>query len=86
MDIVNIISTLGFPIACCVALGVFVYHIYKDSVTREALLMSEIKETREINAKAVETIAHYTEDLGIMRADISEIKTVLMIKEDESND
>jgi hypothetical protein len=72
-------------VACVICLGWFVWHLYKDSVKRESLLMDEIKETRDVNSKAIETIAHYAEELGIIRADISDIKsdiTVIMAKQE----
>ena len=28
MDISNLISTLGFPIACCIAMGYFIYQMW----------------------------------------------------------
>ena len=30
MDWTNIISTLGFPIACVIAMGAFIYRFYND--------------------------------------------------------
>ena len=83
--IVEAVSTLGFPIACVIGLCWFIYKIYQDSVKREAALMTEIKETRAVNAKALETIAHYAEELGVIRTDISDIKsdiTVIMAKQE----
>ena len=74
----ELIATLGFPIACVVAMGAFVWKIYKKSEDREDKLMADIAETREINSKAIETIAHYTEKLDIIQADINDIKNTLM--------
>lgn len=85
MDItvfVDLISTLGLPIALVIAMGIFIYKIYKQSIVREDKLMDEIKVTREINAQAVETIAHYAEKLETIQTDINDIKTdVLRITE-----
>ena len=83
--IIELVSTLGFPVACVIGLCWFIYHIYQDSVKREAALMVEIKETREVNAKALETIAQYAQELGVIRTDISDIKsdiTVIMAKQE----
>jgi chromosome segregation ATPase len=81
--ITTLISTVGFPIAAVIALAFFIWRIYRRSEEREATLMTEIKETREVNAKAIDTIAHYAEKLDSIQNDIKEIKTdvtVLMSK------
>ena len=41
--------------------------------------MEDIKATREINATAIETIAHYSEKLEVIQTDINEIKTEITI-------
>lgn len=46
---------------------------------REEKLYGEIKENREINKKAIETIAHYAEKLDNIQEDIKEIKTDITI-------
>ena len=80
--IVELISTVGFPIMCVLALGFFVWHIYKQSVTREEKLMAEITENRLVNEKAIETIAKYAERLTHIEDNITEIKNdVTLIKE-----
>ena len=71
---VELIGSLGFPIACVVALGFFVWKIYKRSEIREDSLMVEIGKTREVNAQAIETIAHYAEKLDTIQEDVKEIK------------
>ena len=73
--IMEIITTLGFPIACVLALGYFVYKIYTQSVKREEKLMEEIALNREVNAKAIATITLYAERLTHIENDISSIKT-----------
>lgn len=77
--ITEIITTLGFPIACVIALGFFVWKIYKRSEVREDTLMQEIGSMREVNAQAIETIAHYAEKLETIQEDVKEIKTDLNI-------
>lgn len=77
--IVELISTVGLPIALVIAMGIFIYKIYNQSVKREETLLGEIKVTREVNAKAVDTIAHYAEKLEIIQTDINEIKTDITI-------
>ena len=72
--IVELITTIGFPIVCVLALGWFVFKIYKRSETREDTLMQEIGAMREVNAQAIETIAHYAEKLETIQEDVKEIK------------
>lgn len=84
MDItllVEIFSQVGVPIALVCVMSGFIYRIYKKSEEREALLMNEIKECRDINGKAVETLAIYAERLGIVEQDVREIKEILISNE-----
>lgn len=96
--LVELIPTLGFPIVCVIAMGAFIFYIYKQTTKenaanmeavqarckeREEILYEEIRENREVNAKAIETIAHYAEKLEIIQDDIKEIKkdvTILTAK------
>lgn len=74
---VELISTLGFPIACVLALGVFVYKLWQQSVEREKVLMEEITENRLVNTKFAEIIAGYEITLGEIKADVKDIKESL---------
>lgn len=79
---VELISTLGFPIACVVALGFFVWKIYNQSIERENKLMAEITENRLVNEKAIETIAQFAERFTHIETDVEVIKTdINLIKE-----
>ena len=96
--VTSLITSLGFPIVCCLGMGYFIFHIYKTTTAenkenmeqvqarcaaREEKLFEEIKENRTVNAKAIETIAHYADRLEIIQHDVSEIKSdinVLMNK------
>ena len=73
------IPTVGFPIVCVIALGIFVYKIYKASEAREEKLREELKESHATNAKAIETIAKFADSLDIMKTDIGDIKTDVAI-------
>lgn len=73
----ELIATLGFPIACVIALGFFVWKIYQRSEVREDTLMIEIGKMREINSQAIETIAQYAEKLEAIQEDVKDIKTSL---------
>ena len=79
MDTVKVlleaIPSVGFPIVIAIAMAVFIYKIYKASEKREENLINELKETRKINAQAIETIAQYATDLGTIKDNITEIKT-----------
>ena len=75
----TLISSLGFPIVCVIAMGLFILKIYKKSEEREDKLMKEIEENRTINAEAIATIGKYAESLQVIEEDIKEIKTDLSI-------
>ena len=92
--LIETFSNFGFPIACVIALGWFVFYIVKRtsqaaetnmakiqerSKEREDILYKEIKENREINAKAINTIAHYVEKLDSIQDDVKEIKTDITV-------
>ena len=81
--IVELISTVGFPIVLVLVLGWFVYRIYKDttkaSQERENKLYQEIEKNQAVNAKAIETITLYADKLETIQEDIREIKTVLTL-------
>lgn len=79
---VELIPTLGFPIACVIALGFFVWKIYNQSITREEKLMAEITENRLVNEKAIETIAQFAERFTHIENDVELIKNdIVLIKE-----
>jgi hypothetical protein len=62
--IVELISSIGFPILVALALGYFVYKLWQQSVERENKLFDEITESRSINAKFAEIIGQYEITLG----------------------
>ena len=74
MDILKVIAEVGFPIACVLAMGIFIYEIYKQSVKREEQLNVQLEENRKINAKAIETIALYSKRLDAIQEDVKDIK------------
>jgi hypothetical protein len=83
--IVEIIATVGFPIAACLILGWFIWKIYKQSEKREEALRQEINEGREINKEAIKTLALYAERLGVIENDVREIKTDILILTERTN-
>lgn len=98
--ITSLISSLGFPIVCVMALGYFSFYMVKETnktnvesmeklqeryTVRENKLYEEIKENREVNAKAIETIAHYAEKLDAIQNDVDEIKSDVSILVNSGN-
>lgn len=80
--LIELIPTLGFPIVCVIALGMFVWKIYNQSVVREEKLMAEITENRLVNEKAIETIAQFAERFTHIESDVELIKNdINLIKE-----
>lgn len=88
--LLELLPTVGFPIVCVIALGAFVFIIYRNTTKenkenmaavqarckeREDKLYEELKENREVIANAIATIAQYAERLEIIQEDIKEIKT-----------
>ena len=74
---VELIGTLGFPIACVIALGFFVWKIYQQSVVREEKLMVEITDNRLINSQFAEIIGKYEVQLEEIKHDVKDIKDTL---------
>lgn len=92
--LLEMLPTVGFPIICVIALGAFVFIIYRNTTKenkenmekvqarckeREDKLYEEIKENRRINAEAIATISKYAEKLDIIQDDVKEIKTEVAI-------
>lgn len=73
----ELIGTLGFPIALVLAMGFFIWTIYKQSVAREDKLMQELAENRAINKQAIETLALYNERLTNIESDVRDIKDIV---------
>ena len=78
----DLISNFGFPIVLVLAMGLFIWRMYQQSVTREDKLMNEIAECRVVNDKAIETLSIYAERIGVIEADVKEIKSII-IKDDD---
>lgn len=92
--VMELISTVGFPIAIAVVLGAFIFKIYNDEQKRnkenmeqvqarckerEEKLYEEIKANREVIAEAVATISLYADSIKTIQHDIDEIKTDMTI-------
>lgn len=75
----ELVSTLGFPIALVIAMGFFIWQLWKQSVTREEKLMAELTECRLVNTQAITTIAQYAEKLDTIQKDVTEIKSDMSV-------
>jgi chromosome segregation ATPase len=73
----DVVRSLGFPIALVVAMGIFIYKLWQQSVDREKTLYLEIEKSREVNEKAITTIAQYAEKIGEIQEDVKDIKSDL---------
>lgn len=99
--IIELVSTLGFPIVCVIAMAWFIYRIYSNMTKanaenmekvqtrcaeREDKLYEEIKENREVNSKAIATIGLYADRLNHIEDNLEDVKSdVSIIKEKLSN-
>ena len=72
--IVDLIGTVGLPVALVIAMGWFIYKIYKKSEQREDAMRTQIVECQKVNAQAIETITLYTERLTSIETGIKEVK------------
>lgn len=77
--ILEVIGTVGFPIAAVVALCWFIWHIYKASEKREEELRTELKENREINSKFADIISKYSVEITEIKTDIKDIKDDIIV-------
>ena len=82
----TLITNLGFPIACVIALGFFVWKIWTNSEARnekrEEKLYEVIKNAQLQNEKLSETKAQFVAVLNTYKSDLENIRTdVAEIKE-----
>ena len=81
----TLVTSLGFPIVCVMALGWFIYKAFEkftaQSEKREEKLYTVISQAQETNERLTNTNAEfvavlntYKSDLDEIKADVSEIK------------
>lgn len=74
----QIISTVGFPIACVIALGYFVYIVYQKTTSenekREEKLYEVIGAAQANNERLAETNREFVAVLETYKTDITDIK------------
>ena len=84
----TLITSLGFPIVCVIALGWFIYKSFEkftsQSEKREEKLYTVIAQAQETNERLTQTNAEfvsvlntYKSDLDDIKADVSEIKQTM---------
>ena len=76
--ITSLISTLGLPVVLILAMGWFIFKLWKQSAEREQKLYEELTKSREVNEKAISTLALYAERLSVIEEDVKEIKQNLI--------
>lgn len=77
----SLILSVGFPIVCVLAMGYFIWQLYKQSVERENKLTAQVEASQTVNAKAIDTIAKYAEKFDSIQQDVKDIKSdVIAIK------
>lgn len=82
----TLVTTLGFPICVCVALGWFIYKAFEkftsQSEKREEKLYTVIAQAQEANERLSHTNAEFVSVLNTYKSDLDEIKAdVTEIKE-----
>ena len=82
---VGIISNVGFPIACVIALGWFIYKVYNQSIERENELREEIKENQKINSKFADIISKHSVELAEIKEDVKVIKDDIILITEKIN-
>ncbi|MGE4213659.1 MAG: hypothetical protein AB7E42_02625 [Anaerotignaceae bacterium] len=88
MDIANLINTFGFPTACVIACGFFIWKMEEQQIKDKEQLYTELEKSRETTnkatettnnatlatSKALDTIKLYADKLDIIESDVKEIK------------
>ena len=93
MNIVEIISTVGFPIVCVIGMGFFIKSVYDMMIVknseREDKLYKVISDSQILNSKLsdnneqfAEVLRAYKADLEVIRTDVSEIKYYFQNRKD----
>lgn len=72
--VVDLIANVGLPIALVIAMGWFIWTIYKRSEKREDVLREQVIDSQKVNAEAIHTIALYAERLATIEEDVKEVK------------
>ena len=78
----TLITSVGFPIVCVLALGWFIYKAFEKSEKREEKLYTVLANAQETNERLSKTNAEFVTVLNTYKSDLEEIKSdVSEIKE-----
>lgn len=87
MELVELIPSLGFPIICCIAIGICFYQILNkvlaDSKEREANLMAL---TRDISIKIAELgqiVDKNTQTIAVLNEKLEQLSKEMEMKDNE---
>lgn len=91
--VLEAVSSVGFPIACVIFMGWFIYQVFLKTTAqnqdnmkqvqercaaREEKLYTQIEKAQEINGQAIATITLYAERLTDIQQDVKDIKNAVM--------
>lgn len=79
-DVVQIIQTLGFPIACVVALGVFLYKIINRDKDEAADREARLIDVNEKISDSLQKVADTIEEQNHINSELSETNRMLVDK------
>lgn len=79
-DVVQIIQTLGFPIACVVALGVFLYKIINRDKDEAADREARLIDVNEKISNSLQKVADTIEEQNHINSELSETNRMLVDK------
>lgn len=86
----NLITSVGFPIVCVLALGWFIYKAFEKftdaSAKREEKLYSIIADAQATNEKLLETNAEFVSVLDTYKTDLVKIKEDVSVIKDYFNE
>ena len=75
----TLVTSLGFPICVCIALGWFIYKAFEkftaQSEKREEKLYTVIAQAQETNERLSNTNAEFVSVLNTYKSDLDEIKS-----------
>ena len=75
----TLITSLGFPIVCVIALGWFIYKAFEkftsQAENREEKLYTVISQAQETNERLTQTNAEFVSVLNTYKSDLDEIKS-----------
>lgn len=79
-DVVQIIQTLGFPIACVVALGVFLYKIINRDKDEAAGREARLIDVNEKISDSLQRVADTIKEQNHINSELSETNRMLVDK------